>query len=117
MKFKIDENLPCEVAELLRVAGYDAMTVMEQQLNGKSDPTIAIVCQQEDRILVTLDLDFANIHSYPPDQFPGFIVLRLKQQDKPHILAVFRRVISMFAVQTPDLHLWIVDESRIKIRG
>lgn len=27
MKFKIDENLPVELADLLQEAGYDAMTV------------------------------------------------------------------------------------------
>jgi predicted nuclease of predicted toxin-antitoxin system len=27
MKFKIDENLPTEFAEILQEAGYDAMTV------------------------------------------------------------------------------------------
>jgi len=31
MKFKIDENLPVEAAELLKGAGYDAMTVWEEQ--------------------------------------------------------------------------------------
>jgi predicted nuclease of predicted toxin-antitoxin system len=30
MKFKVDENLPVEVASLLRQAGYDAATVSEQ---------------------------------------------------------------------------------------
>lgn len=35
MKFKIDENLPREVAELFRKAGYDAMTVHEQKLVGR----------------------------------------------------------------------------------
>ena len=34
MKFKIDENLPVEVAELLREAGHDAATAIEQQLGG-----------------------------------------------------------------------------------
>ena len=32
MKFKIDENLPVEIAEELRVLGYDALTVVEQDL-------------------------------------------------------------------------------------
>lgn len=40
MKFKIDENLPIEVAELLQQAGYDAMTVLDQHLGGKADPKI-----------------------------------------------------------------------------
>jgi len=32
MKFKVDENLPIEVAGSLRQAGYDAATVSEQHL-------------------------------------------------------------------------------------
>ena len=34
MKFKIDGNLPVEVAELFRQAGYNAMTVLEENLSG-----------------------------------------------------------------------------------
>ena len=30
MRFKVDENLPIEIADLLRDAGFDAMTVHEQ---------------------------------------------------------------------------------------
>ena len=35
MRFKIDENLPVEAAELLRQAGHDAVTVLEQHLGGR----------------------------------------------------------------------------------
>ncbi len=38
MKFKIDENLPIEIAELLREAGYDAMTVEEQNMSSADRP-------------------------------------------------------------------------------
>lgn len=34
MRFKVDENLPIEVAEMLRQAGHDAATVLEQHLGG-----------------------------------------------------------------------------------
>ncbi len=83
MKFKIDENLPVEVAELLRQAGHGATTVLEQDLIGEADPNIASVCQREEKVLVTLDMDFADIRVYPPEQFSGLVVLRLKRQDKP----------------------------------
>ncbi|MDF5725367.1 MAG: DUF5615 family PIN-like protein [Rhizonema sp. PD37] len=66
MKFKIDENLPVELADLLQSAGYDAMTVNQQKLSGEKDPIILEICQQEGRVLVTLDLDFADIRTYPP---------------------------------------------------
>lgn len=40
MEFKVDENLPVEVADLLRQVGYDAATVFEQQLDwpGRLNP-------------------------------------------------------------------------------
>ena len=47
MKFKIDENLPVEVAARLRKEKYDAATVMEEDLGGQSDADIASICQRE----------------------------------------------------------------------
>ena len=37
MKFKIDQNLPIEAADLLAAAGHDAMTVYERSLGGAPD--------------------------------------------------------------------------------
>lgn len=61
MKFKIDENLPEELSQLLRDAGWDSATVVEQQLSGADDPRIADVCAAEQRILITFDRGFSNI--------------------------------------------------------
>ncbi len=77
MRFKTDENLPIEVAQLLVNSGYDVKTVNEQQLQGAKDSVIFDVCNNEQRILVTLDLDFADINIYPPEKSPGIIVLRV----------------------------------------
>ena len=87
MKFKIDENLPFEVVKLLEDNGHDAMSVLEQNLSGAPDTCVAEVCQKEKRALVTLDMDFSDIRTYSPDEFFGLIVLRLKRQDKPHVLS------------------------------
>ena len=78
MKFKTDENLPVEAAATLRNAGFDVETVPEENLSGLDDETIVARVRGEGRVLLTLDLDFANIRAYPPDQHPGIIVLRLK---------------------------------------
>ncbi len=117
MKFKIDENLPVEVAKLLREAGYDAVTAVEQQLGGSMDLRIAKVCQDEGRALVTLDTDFADLRVYPPKEYPGLIVLRLRWQDKPHVLEVLGRAIAAFEGEALEGHLWVVEEDRIRIRG
>ena len=116
MKFKVDENLPQDVVELLRSAGYDAESIHDEGMVGEKDPNIAKVCQAEGRIIVTLDTDFGDIRVYPPQELPGVVVLRLKQHDKPHVLDVMRRVITAFLSQVPTQKLWIVDEKRIRIR-
>lgn len=76
-KFKVDENLPRGVVELLAAAGHDAMSVQNQRLGGRPDSEIANACREEERALVTLDLDFADIRAFPPSDFGGIIVLRL----------------------------------------
>ena len=117
MKFKVDENLPVEAAKLLRGAGYDVSTVVEESLSGKPDPEIASICQQEGRALVTLDVGFADIRTYPPESFCGLIVLRLKRQDKPYILEILGRVMALFSDESLNRHLWIVEENGIRVRG
>ena len=116
MRFKVDENLPLEVAEVLRQSGHDAVTVLEQQRSGSADAHLAALCQQERRALVTLDMDFADIRAYPPADFSGMIVLRLGRQDKPHVLDVLRRLLQVLSGELLDGTLWIVEENRIRIR-
>lgn len=117
MRFKIDENLPLEVAGLLRDAGYDSATVLEQNLAGTSDADLALICQKEKRILVTLDNDFADIRAYPPDKFPGIMVMRLNRQDKFRVLEVFGHAVRLFPNEPIEQRLWIVEEDKIRIRS
>ncbi len=117
MNFKVDENLPSEMAELLREAGHDAMTVLDQHLGGEPDAHIAEVCQREGRVLVTLDTDFTNTQAYPLHVHPGFIVLRLRRQDKPYVLSAFRQAIAMLGHEPLEHCLWILEEGRVRIRG
>ncbi|MGQ9554690.1 MAG: DUF5615 family PIN-like protein [Anaerolineae bacterium] len=116
MKFKVDENLPVEAADLLRSSSHDAVTVLEEQLGGKADSDIALLCQQERRALITLDRGFGDVRTYPPKDFAGLIVLRLKQQDKVQVLRLLERLLPVFATQTPAGSLWIVEEKRIRVR-
>ena len=116
-KFKIDENLPVEVAEMLKAAGHDAMTIFDQSMVGDLDPEVASVCKAEGRALVTLDLDFSDIRTYPPAEFPGIIVLRPRNQAKPTVLALVNQLIALLETDEPLAgHLWIVQETGLRIR-
>ena len=101
---------------MLRSAGHDAVSVLDQQLRGWVDPGIAAICQSEGRTLVTLDVDFADVRTYPPPLFPGILVLRLKRQDKPTILKALERAMRLFPFEALNRRLWIVEEERVRIR-
>jgi predicted nuclease of predicted toxin-antitoxin system len=116
MKFKVDEHLPVELADLLNNAGHDAVTVHDQRLGGAKDHEIAPVCQREGRAFLTFDLGFSDIRSYPPLDYPGLLVLRLKSQDKPHVLKVCERLLKILETEDVEHSLWIVEESRVRIR-
>ena len=116
MQFKIDENLPTELSELIKQSGYDSKTVFEQQLAGANDSRVGEVCRQENRILITLDAGFADIRSYPPKEYPGIVVLRLSRSDKPYILKIFADVMPLFNSQQIEKRLWIIEEGKLRIR-
>ena len=117
MRLKLDENLPDELTELFINAGRDASTVRHQRIGGATDGAIAAICQTEGRAIVTMDLDFADIRAYPPQLYPGVLVFRLESQAREHLLRVAANLLPTLSEHALSGKLWIVEESRIRIRG
>jgi predicted nuclease of predicted toxin-antitoxin system len=116
LKFKVDENLPAEHAALLREAGHEADTVADQKLSGSDDTTLAERCRTEDRILLTLDLDFANVQAYPPKSHSGIIVFRPNSQDKLTLISLLKRMLPVLSRRSPKQEPWIIERDRIRYR-
>lgn len=74
MKFRIDENLPVELVSLFEKGGYEADSVLSESIGGCADEDLFNICQTESRVIVTLDLDFADIRRYPPERSSGIVV-------------------------------------------
>lgn len=70
MKILLDENLSPLHAVTVRALGYDAVSVAEIGLSGSDDATVRAVAIEQDRALITLDADFANVLRYPPANTP-----------------------------------------------
>ena len=100
-----------------QTAGHDAISILDQRLGGGTDDSISDICRKEDRALVTLDLDFADIRAYPPQDYPGLIVLRLGRQDKLQVLEVIERMLPNIEVEQLSGRLWIVENETIRVRG
>jgi len=117
LRFKIDENLPIEIADLLGEAGYEAETVWSEQIQGFSDIEILELCQNENRVIVTLDMDFSDIRKYKPEDYQGIILLRIASQSKQSVINLFKKIIPNLGCYDLIGHLWIVQKDRIRIRG
>ena len=115
LRFKLDENADPRWREPLVEAGHDVSTATEQSLQGGEDLVLAEACRAERRCLVTLDVDFAQILDFPPQEYSGLIVLR----HPPPTLAGMRDLVRQLAVaverESPLGRLWIVEPGRIRI--
>jgi len=115
LKLKLDENLGRRGAALLQAAGHDVATVVEQGLTSAPDDHLITVCRQEDRCLVTLDLDFSNPLRFNPREFSGIAVLRLPAQTKPDDLVnALRTLAGGLARGDISGRLWIVQVGVIR---
>ena len=115
MKFKLDENVDPRAKEILLQAGHDAVTAQEEGLSGASDTTIAEATRAENRCLVTLDLDFADILAFPPDRYPGIVVLRHPKPTTKRLLDLVRDLAQTLRTETPEKKLWILEPGRVRV--
>ncbi len=109
MRVKLDENLGERGARILRSAGHDVATVVEQRMSGAQDQALIDICRTEERCLVTLDRDFSNPFIFPPDRYSGIAVLKVT--DDARTEAVFQALqILAVALNQGDIHgkLWSV---------
>jgi predicted nuclease of predicted toxin-antitoxin system len=116
LRFKLDENLPRDAEGLLRSGGHDVDTVLNEKLGGTIDSLILHACIAERRVLVTLDLDFADIRRYPPKSHSGIGVLRPARQNARTIIALLGGAMKLVATEGIDRRPWVIDAERVRIR-
>jgi len=68
-------------------------------------------------VLVTLDLDFADLHLHPPASHPGIWVLRGPAQGVETPLTLLRGALTLLRSESPYGRLWVIEHGRVRIRG
>jgi predicted nuclease of predicted toxin-antitoxin system len=118
MKFKLDENFGLRALNLFRERGHDTEGVLDEGISGCSDTAIFEACIAEQRCLVTLDLDFADVIRFPPSGTRGIAVLRApKGQQSASIAKLLRQLLDALKVETIQGSLWIIESGRIRVHS
>lgn len=115
MRVKLDENLGRRTIEVFVTAGHDVATVVDQGLTGAADPDVLAVCVAEGRVLVSLDLDFANPLRLDPSPTPGIAVLRVPDlPGRSHLLRSATVLCDTMSRAEITGRLWVVDQTRVR---
>lgn len=81
--FLIDEDMPRSTAPALLDAGYDVADVRDVGLSGRTDHDVFRYAQTANATIISRDLDFANILSFPLGTHHGILVVRLPNEVHP----------------------------------
>ena len=116
VKFKIDENLPSELAVDLRNLGHEANTVFDEGLAGAADPVLIAAATAEKRLLLTLNKGIANLRQYPAAQPSGVVLFRPLRSGRRSVLEFVReRLTEVLQLDLTD-RLTVVGPTRIRVR-
>lgn len=118
MRFKLDENLGSRSAGLIVEFGHAVETVSQEKLNGIADEALFGICALEQRCLITLDLDFADVLRFPPHEGAGIAVLR-----PPHtasrtlLMRLMNDLLITLRKESIAGRLWVVEPGRVRVYG
>ena len=106
---KDGRELAGQSAKLLRSNMHGAMRSFAQHMAGELEPKVASVCKSEELTLLPRGLDFSEIRTYRPSDYPGIIILRPRTQSQPAVLGLVEKFPPHLDGSEKRIgHLWIV---------
>ena len=115
LRFKVDEDLPVEVAGLLRAAGHDAKAIVEQGMSGTPDERLWEFVQREQRCFVTADKGFTNAQQHPSGSHLGIILLRLPRESRAGYVRLAEAILASTSLEVLAGSITVVTPEGIRV--
>lgn len=118
MRFLLDANMPRRCMDVVQRHGHQAEHARDIGMGRAPDSQIAAYAKAQGMVLVTRDLDFADVRRYRPDDYHGLLVLRLPDDAVAEEIA---DILERFCRHEPWLlslsgRLCILEQARVRFR-
>jgi len=118
MRFFLDANMPRSAVSAVTKLGHQVEFARDIGMANAPDEAIAARARETQAVIVTRDMDFADVRRYPPEEHPGIVVLRLPDDAvASEVVTVLERFVSDKTFLEHLLgRLAIVEPNRVRFR-
>ncbi len=116
MKFLADMGISHRTVAFLRSLGHDALHLREQGLERWPDSDILRKALEEERILLTHDLDFGELVAASGGRLPSVVIFRLRNMRPDAVHPALRQVLMRYSVELTQGVILSVTEGQVRLR-
>ncbi len=117
IKFLADMGISKKTVHWLNENGYDATHLQELGLYRLPDEQVLEKAKIEERVLLTMDLDFGYLLAIARQKMPCVIIFRLQDETAENIIQRLSEVLTLLGNQLKEKGIVIsVNEKKIRIR-
>lgn len=116
MRFIADMGISPKTVVYLRSLGHDAIHLHEERLECLPDPDILRKARDERRILLTHDLDFADLIAASQTRLPSVVVFRLRSMRPEIVNRYLCDVINQHAIALKHGAVISVTDGKARVR-
>jgi predicted nuclease of predicted toxin-antitoxin system len=116
MRFLADMCVDIRVVEWLREQGHDAIHLRDEGLHRMPNGEIFKKGIKENRVILTFDLDFAEIAALTRGEKTSVILFRLKNTRTPNVINHLTKVLQNSAGDIEKGAVVVVEEFRYRVR-
>ncbi len=116
MRFLIDMPLSPKIAVFLNSLGHEAVHLFPLGKKRATDEEIVQMAQQENRIILSTDLDFGAILAHSLKVIPGVILFRVEYASTEKISRLLKELFARFKQENLINVIVVVEETRIRVR-
>lgn len=117
MKFLADMGISPVTVHFLRDQGYDAVHLSDSRLHRLPDPEIIEKARNENRIILTHDLDFGLLMASSKTRLPSVVLFRLADMRPANVNLFMTHILQQHQKSLQEGALLSVNEKQIRVRS